>query len=122
MIPDHVNLLQVFKCIFVLVLFITSCGNPPETFKSVCNKNQGYQRIELSELIKKIEDYDGKYVEVEGEYNASPEESVLYATGFFSKRSPIHGLWILTLMHIIYNVHLIRKKQVGIFLKRVITT
>ncbi|WP_220801582.1 hypothetical protein [Sphingobacterium sp. UME9] len=66
-----------------------------EAFRSQCDQDGLYKRVNFNELLRDIDKYDGQFVEIKGKYISGFEESALYGNNTFYKNSPQNGLWIL---------------------------
>ncbi|CAH0224522.1 hypothetical protein SRABI27_02313 [Pedobacter sp. Bi27] len=78
--------------LYILVMGMASCSLKPEIYRSVCNKDITYRKVEMDKLLINIDMYDGKYVEIKGKYKSGFEESALYAKGFHINSE--NALWV----------------------------
>ena len=88
----------VIKIILLLLLpgafVIQSCKNEKKVFESECDAGISFEHVNFTKLIDSIENYDQKYVEVEGTYEEGKEESALVNDSLFVDHSSGHALWI----------------------------
>ena len=88
----------IFKYITILfysvVFVIQSCKSEKRIYESECDNNITFQHIGFTKLIDSIENYDQKYIEVEGTYQEGKEESALVNDSLFVDHSSRHALWI----------------------------
>ncbi|MBO9675315.1 MAG: hypothetical protein J7577_17845 [Sphingobacteriaceae bacterium] len=68
---------QGFLCLLILMIFCCSQKHK-DLYKSTCDGENTYQKINLAKLLENIDDFQGKYVEIEGLYKINFEESALY--------------------------------------------
>lgn len=66
--------------VLCLLIFISCAQKSKDLYKSTCDKGKTYQKINLNDLLKNINNFQGKYVEIEGLYKGGFEESALHAS------------------------------------------
>lgn len=78
-------------------LFLTSfpgCKSGPSIYKSACDANVTFKKVDFTQLIDHIQKYDHQYVEVKGVYREAKEQSALFNDSLFVDHSDQHALWI----------------------------
>jgi len=75
----------------ILVIAFMSCSQKNFRYvkKDYDNETSIYQKVDLSDLLKNYEDYDGKYIQVSGFFIGNINESAMY-----SKEGSKEGIWI----------------------------
>ncbi|MFI5138545.1 MAG: hypothetical protein ACHQIM_12030 [Sphingobacteriales bacterium] len=71
-----------------------SCKNEKKVYQSDCNTGVSFQRVSFTRLIDNIEDYDQKYIEVDGTYEEGKDESALVNDSLFVSHSSERALWV----------------------------
>ncbi len=84
-----------YRILFHFLFFIlTSCTQHTNLYKSVCDQDKVYRKIDMSNLLTYINDYNGEYVELEGKYKSGFEESALYDKSNFDDNDTKRALWV----------------------------
>lgn len=73
---------------------LQGCKSDKMVYNSDCDAGISFKKVNFSKLIKNIKKYDGEYVEVEGIYEESKDQSALYNDSLFTDHSNKHALWI----------------------------
>jgi len=61
----------------ILLLLLLSCSKQPKVFESNCNDGISFKKVEFTELVSHLKNYNGQYVEVTGKYVEGVEQSAL---------------------------------------------
>jgi len=81
--------------IFLLIAFVSqSCKSDKKIYQSNCDDGIIFKRIGFTQLIDSINDYDQRYIEVDGTYQEGKEESALFNDSLFVDHSSEHALWV----------------------------
>jgi len=73
---------------------LQGCKNNKMIYNSSCDAGIRFKKVDFSKLITDIKKYDGQYVEVDGTYQESKDQSALYNDSLFTDHSYKHALWI----------------------------
>lgn len=76
------------------VFLLSSCKNEQKIYQSECDSTVIFEHIGFTQLIDSIEEYDQKYIEVDGKYEEGKEESALVNDSLFVDHSNGHALWV----------------------------
>jgi hypothetical protein len=79
-----------------LAIVFQSCKSKSgkKTYQSDCDAGISFKRISFTRLIDSIDDYDQKYIEVDGTYEEGKDESALVNDSLFVDHSSERALWI----------------------------
>ena len=91
MAPHKVS--RMFLLVILPVLFF-SCGKKSKVFESRCNDGVTFKKVEFTELVKHLENYDKQYIEVNGKYVEGFEQSALFNDSLFADHSLKKALWV----------------------------
>lgn len=87
--------MMIYSSLLYFVSFILiSCSQETDLYKSVCDKDKVYDKVDMADLLKNINSYNGKYVELEGKYKSGFEESALYGKSYFEEDEVKSALWV----------------------------
>ena len=83
--------LMFFSFSFVL----QSCkSKKKEVYQSNCEDGIRFKRVNFTQLIDSIKQYDQQYIEVDGTYQEGKQESALVNDSLFVDHSSQHALWV----------------------------
>ena len=75
-------------------VLIQSCGHGKQVYKSDCNDDKTFTRIDFKQLMDSLDDYDQEYVEVMGKYEEDKGLSALVNDSLFVDHSNKNALWV----------------------------
>jgi len=81
--------------LFLMTAFILpSCKSDKKIYQSNCQDGISFKRVNFTQLIDSINNYDQQYIEVDGTYEEGKEESALVNDSTFVDHSSQHALWV----------------------------
>lgn len=80
--------------LFFIFIIFNSCSSKFDSYKSQCDKIKVYEKVNFDELLKNINNYQGKYVEIKGKYKSDSEQSAIYSDEFTLKKNYDDALWV----------------------------
>ncbi len=87
-----------YKTTFLLILMgafiFPSCNSEKKIYKSDCNSELSFKRVDFTKLIDSIEMYDQQYIEITGTYKESKGQSALVNDSSFVDHSNSHAIWV----------------------------
>lgn len=96
-LPQPQRAHRFYSLFIITVLFscaLPSCQHAKKVYKSDCDADVSFKRVNFRQLMDSIKNYDQQYIEVSGKYEEDKELSALFSDSAFPDKSDHNGLWI----------------------------
>ena len=77
-----------------LVTGMYSCTDKARSYRSNCEANHAFKRVEFTHLMDSLNFYNKQYIEVSGKYIEGKEKSVLVNDSLMADHSAPKALWV----------------------------